>query len=90
MANRIQFRRGTAAEAGAANPVLAEGEFAYETDTKQFKIGDGVTEYGLLPYGGIQGPQGDTLWEGSARTISTSDPDDAVGDDGDFWFKVEA
>lgn len=39
---------------------------------------------------GIQGEPGDNYWEGSARIISTSDPDDLVGVDGDFWFKYEA
>lgn len=46
---RIQVRRGTAAEWTAANPVLAEGELAFETDTGVTKIGDGATEYDDLP-----------------------------------------
>ena len=29
-----------------------------ETDTDQFKIGNGVDNYLDLPYGGIQGPAG--------------------------------
>ena len=33
---------------------------ALETDTDQFKIGDGVTAWNALPYGGIQGPTGPT------------------------------
>lgn len=31
--------------------VLLDGEMAYETDTKKFKIGDGVTAWEDLPYG---------------------------------------
>lgn len=46
---RIQVRRGTAAEWTAANPVLSEGELAFETDTGITKIGDGATEYADLP-----------------------------------------
>ena len=60
MANRIQFRRGTAHEALTANPVLAEGEFAYETDTRQWKVGDGVTAWNDLDYGGLIGQDGPT------------------------------
>lgn len=50
MANRIQFRRDNAAGWTAANPVLASGEKAYETDTKKTKIGDGTTAWNSLGY----------------------------------------
>lgn len=46
---KIQMRRGTAAEWAAANPVLAQGELAFETDTGLTKIGDGATAYASLP-----------------------------------------
>lgn len=46
---KIQMRRGTAAEWAAANPVLAQGEMAFETDTGLTKIGDGATAYATLP-----------------------------------------
>lgn len=39
---------------------------------------------------GFQGVPGDNYWNGSSRTISTADPDDLIGVEGDFWFKVEA
>jgi len=58
MVVQIKFRRGTATEWTAANPVLAEGELGIETDTSQFKLGDGATVWNSLGYGGIQGPQG--------------------------------
>ena len=45
---RIQFRRGTAAELAAANPVLGQGEPAFATDTNSLKIGDGSTAYSSL------------------------------------------
>ena len=40
---KITLKKGTAAEWTAANPVLAVGEPAFETDTGIMKIGDGVT-----------------------------------------------
>ena len=33
-----------------SNPILYEGEFGIESDTRQFKIGDGVTKWLDLPY----------------------------------------
>lgn len=50
MANRIQYRRDTAANFTAANTLLALGEPAIETDTKRRKIGDGTTPWTSLPY----------------------------------------
>jgi hypothetical protein len=46
----IQHRRGTAAQWTAANPVLANGEPGYETDTGLLKYGDGVTAWVALGY----------------------------------------
>lgn len=66
---QLQWRRDTAAAWTAANPILAEGETGYEKVTKQFKMGDGVTAWNSLPYGGIQGPQG---IPGTAGTNGTS------------------
>ena len=56
----IQFRRDTAAAWTAANPVLASGEMGIETNTNQFKIGNGATPWNSLPYGGIAGGPGAT------------------------------
>jgi hypothetical protein len=51
MATRMQQRRGTAAQWIAASPVVLEaGEIGFETDTNQFKIGDGSTEWASLSY----------------------------------------
>ncbi len=44
----IRFRRGTAAEWAAANPVLADGEPGHEIDTGVVKIGDGVTAWNSI------------------------------------------
>jgi hypothetical protein len=45
---QIQIRRGTAAQWTSANPILASGEFGYETDTGKFKIGDGTTAWNSI------------------------------------------
>lgn len=50
MATRMQQRRGTAAEWTSVNPILAAGEIGYETDTAQFKFGDGVNVWTDLDY----------------------------------------
>jgi len=55
---QLQFRRGTATEWTSANPILADGELAIETDTSKFKIGNGVAYWNLLNYGGLVGPTG--------------------------------
>lgn len=58
MAEKIQLRRDNSAAWTLANPVLSDGEIGWERDTYQFKVGDGVTAWNALAYGGIQGPQG--------------------------------
>lgn len=50
MSTRMQQRRGTAQQWTDANPVLAEGEVGFETDTYQFKIGNGVNAWASLDY----------------------------------------
>lgn len=52
MAQQIQLRRGTASQWTTADPVLAEGEIGLETDTGQFKFGDGLTAWASLGYSG--------------------------------------
>lgn len=46
---RIQLRRDTLADWTTANPILAEGEYGYETDTGYERIGDGATSFLSLP-----------------------------------------
>lgn len=58
MAIQIQLRNGTASAWTTANPILMVGEFGLESDTSQFKIGNGVLTWTALPYGGIAGPVG--------------------------------
>ena len=47
---RIQVRRGTASEWTESNPILASGEFGYETDTGMLKVGNGTTTWSQLDY----------------------------------------
>ena len=71
---QIQFRRGLATQWTAENPLLAVGEMAIETDTNLYKIGDGVTRWILLPYGGLHGPTGTTGPTGYDGTTGTTGP----------------
>ena len=84
MAVQIQFRNDTAANWTSANPTLAVGEMGIETDTDQFKIGDGATAWTSLGYGGIVGPVGA---DGADSTVPGPDgADGADGADGEAAF----
>lgn len=50
MANKIQWRRDTAANWTSVNPILADGMPGLEKVTCRLKIGDGVTPWNSLPY----------------------------------------
>lgn len=50
MATKIRIRRGTAAEWTSSNPILGLGEMGIEVDTRNFKVGDGLTSWGSLNY----------------------------------------
>ena len=52
MPTRIQIRRGLSSEWSSENPMLAEGEIGYETDTGYKKIGNGVDSWNNLVYTG--------------------------------------
>ena len=50
MPNKVQLRRDTYANWTTANPTLAAGEQAFETDTGLLKVGNGSTAYNTLSY----------------------------------------
>lgn len=50
MANKIQLRNDTAANWTSVNPILAQGEFGWESDTRKFKIGNGTSTWSALSY----------------------------------------
>lgn len=53
----FQLRRGLHDKWIEENPILSEGEPAFETDTFRLKIGDGKTAYQALPYIGEDGSE---------------------------------
>ena len=81
---RIQLRRDTAANWTSANPVLGAGEMGIETDTDQFKLGDGTTAWASLAYGGIQGPQGIQGIQGEQGIQGIQGETGSAGADGGF------
>ena len=58
MADRIQLRRDVSTNWITINPILADGEVGLEQDTSQFKIGNGISAWSSLPYGGLRGEPG--------------------------------
>ncbi len=64
---RIKFPRKLAATWTSENPILLAGEMGIESDTDQFKLGDGTSTWTALAYGGIEGPAG------SGGTITVKD-----------------
>jgi len=70
---QLQFRRDYAATWTSINPILASGEMGIERDSTPylFKIGDGVTRWRLLPYGGLAGAAGTTGSTGATGAPGT-------------------
>lgn len=79
MATRIQLRRGSASLWQSENTLLAEGEVGFETDTGQFKIGNGTDPWNDLPYGGAGGIE--SFADATERDTEITDPEH-----GDFSF----
>lgn len=79
MAQQIQLRNDTSSNWTSANPTLAAGEMGIETDTDNFKLGDGVTAWNALPYGGIQGPTGPTGATGLTGATGPTGPTGSTG-----------
>jgi hypothetical protein len=76
---QIQLRNDVAANWNEADPILAAGEFGLETDTKQFKIGDGVSTWAELEYGGIVGATGPAGTDGTDGVDGVDGVDGADG-----------
>lgn len=83
MANRIQFRRDSAINWTTANPVLAQGELGYETDSNKFKIGDGSTAWASLSY--FSG--GGDATSGSGSSLVNVFPQQVIYDNNSGLFK---
>lgn len=70
---KIQVRRDTSTNWSVNNPIPAQGEPCYETDTGKLKIGDGSNTYTNLPY--IEGggsPGGDVTQAGDNTFTGTN------------------
>jgi len=68
---QICIRRDTSANFTSANPTLALGEIAIETDTRRFKVGDGTTGWTTLAYS-AQNPNSMTVTDSTASTSTTT------------------
>jgi len=87
----IQFKRGTYRAFQNVNPVLFEGQPAFEIDTNRMKIGNGINHYLDLPYigEGHDGKSAYELWidagnEGSVEDFLNS----LVGEDGKSTYEL--
>ena len=80
MAYRIVLRQDTASNWTQNNPTLLSGEFGFETDTYNLKLGNGVDPWTAVPYwnsiaagpsgapatGGSTGASGQMAYTGTA------------------------
>jgi len=82
---RILFRRDTAANWTSGNPVLATGEFGYETNTGKFKIGNGSTAWNSLSYAVTAAMSGVTLNDVGDVTITSAADGDFLRWNGTAW-----
>jgi len=79
---QLQFRRGTSTEWSNANTVLADGELAIETNTRNFKIGNGSTNWNTLDYGGIRGVTGTQGTQGVQGPLGPQGTNGTIGVNG--------
>lgn len=47
---RVTVRKGTAVQWQLSNPILLDGEMAYESDSTKLKVGDGESAWNDLDY----------------------------------------
>ncbi|WP_288370297.1 hypothetical protein [uncultured Algoriphagus sp.] len=79
MSHRIQLRRDKAAFWAQEDPILAQGELAWSTDTGELKIGDGVTAWSEL-----SNILGGTEETGGSTNIPIYDTAENLWDDPEF------
>jgi len=85
MATKIQLRRDTSTNWTANDPVLADGEIGFETNTGLFKIGKSNTAWTDLDYAQLAGPTGaigETGPKGDPGEAGAPGADGADGVDG--------
>jgi hypothetical protein len=71
---KLRLLRGRSTTWSSKNPVLAQGEPAYDIDAKKFKIGDGRTRWNDLPY---QATSGGGEFDGIHNDLEGRDTSDA-------------
>lgn len=86
---RIQFRRGTAAEWSAANPILGNGEPGYDTTNDLLKVGNGADTWSNLEELGATQEDIDSalaaLVDSAPETLDTlNEIAAAIGDNANF------
>lgn len=86
MATVIRLRRGNQADWENVNPVLAAGEPAYVYETKQLKIGDGVTAWNDLQYASLNDASGTLI----VLNPLDPDPDPDTLPDGALVIRLKA
>lgn len=85
MAYRIVLRQDTAENWTENDPILLSGEFGFETDTNQLKLGNGKATWTELGYF-LPGPTGATGATGSLSWSSVPATGGSVGSTGDLAY----
>lgn len=67
MADIIQLRRDIAANWTSINPILADGEIGFETNTKKLKVGTGTTAWNSLTYYDLGTILSEVIFTGAIR-----------------------
>lgn len=76
LAVTLKVRQDTATNWTAKNPVLASGEFGFDTTNKILKLGDGVTDWGGLAAIQFEGEDGTSI---AVYAFSSQEAEKAVG-----------
>ena len=85
----MQQRRGTAAEWTAENPILATGEFGFETNTGKFKVGNGSSNWAALEYFANSSTIVSSLVDSAPAALNTlNELAAAIADDASFSTTV--
>ena len=75
---KIRLRRDISAVWQLVNPILLDGEPAFETDTGKMKIGDGQKNYNALPYTSGLKVEGLTEYLGKSNGIAPLDENKTI------------
>jgi len=86
---RIVVRRGTSTEWTTSNPILASGEFGFETNTGKFKVGNGMSNWTALQYFANANEITSSLIDSAPDALNTlNELAAALGDDENFASTV--